>query len=357
MNSWLNPLLLLTQRGKESVLVSIVEALGSTPRELGTKMIVTDDDTFATIGGGQFEYNCILFARELLRNKVDFTTKRFSLGPSLGQCCGGAATVSFDRIAALPEWLSQLSTFQKEQQPVVLASVVKTAAGTTPKSQKFIIGEHDVIGDTAKLVLEPIVAASRQLLGGEEGAVSETFIDATGEDVTLLLEPFCAPDFNLMLFGAGHVGRAVVRVLAESPCQITWVDSRRNGFPDDIPANVTCVTTVSPEYEVDEAPAGAYFLVMTHSHPLDQAICERILNRDDFRYCGLIGSISKRKKFEKRFRAAGISKQTCSKLTCPVGIAGISGKHPTEIAVSIAAELLQLQEQSAQVVKEHLLAS
>ena len=135
------------------------------------------------------------------------------------------------------------------------------------------------------------------------------------------------------------------------------MDSRLNGFPDDIPSNVTCVTTGSPEYEVDEAPAGTYFLVMTHSHPLDQAICEKILNRDDFRYCGLIGSRSKRKKFEKRFRANGISAQVCRKLSCPIGITGISGKHPKEIAIAVTAELLQLKERSAQINNEHLLAS
>ena len=357
MNNWLDLLLQLTKQGKELVLVTIVEASGSTPRELGTKMVVTDDDTFATIGGGQFEYNCISLARELLKDKLDFKTQRFSLGPSLGQCCGGVVTVSFDRIAAPPEWLSQLITKKKEHQPVVLASVVGTTASATLKGRKFIIGEHDVIGDTTGLVLEAIVAAGRQLFDGEKDAVSGTFVDAAGQDVTLLLEPFCAPDFNLMLFGAGHVGRALVGTLAESPCQITWVDSRLNGFPEDIPSNVTCVTTGSPEYEVDEAPAGTYFLVMTHSHPLDQAICEKILNRDDFRYCGLIGSRSKRKKFEKRFRAKGISAQVCRKLSCPIGITGISGKHPKEIAIAVAAELLQLKERSAQIDNEHLLAS
>ena len=357
MNSWLDPLLLLAQKGKQAVLVSIVEALGSTPRELGTKMVVTEDNTFATIGGGQFEYNCISLARELLQSEIDFKTERFSLGPSLGQCCGGAVTVTFDRITMAAEWLHQLIEYQKEQQPVVLVSVIGTTSGTELEGQKFVVGEHDFNGGIEGLALEPIVAAGRQLLGAKKGTVSRTFIDAAASDITVLLEPFYPANFNIVLFGAGHVGKAVVRVLAELPCRITWVDARQDCFPDEIPYNVTCVTANSPEYEVDEAPADAYFLVMTHSHPLDQAICERILSRDDFKYFGLIGSKSKRKKFEKRFRASGISAHTFGKMTCPIGIAGVSGKHPAEIAIAVAAELLQLHGQSNQILNEHLLAS
>ncbi|MCB1806476.1 MAG: XdhC family protein, partial [Candidatus Competibacteraceae bacterium] len=103
----------------------------------------------------------------------------------------------------------------------------------------------------------------------------------------------------------------------------------------------------APELEADDAPAGSYVLVMTHSHPLDQAICERFLRRGGYRYLGLIGSASKKRKFEQRLRRAGISAEQWATLTCPIGIAGIDGKQPAEIAIAVAAQLLQLRHTAA----------
>ena len=105
-------------------------------------------------------------------------------------------------------------------------------------------------------------------------------------------------DFQLYLFGAGHVGRALVNTLRDLPIRISWVDSRDNQFPTDNPDNVDCVCSDIPLAEVDAAPAGAYFLVMTHDHALDQSLAEQILKRDDFTYFGLIGSASKRRMFK-----------------------------------------------------------
>jgi xanthine dehydrogenase accessory factor len=93
---------------------------------------------------------------------------------------------------------------------------------------------------------------------------------------------------------------------------------------------------------VDRAPAGAAFLVMTHSHALDLALCERILRRNDFAYCGLIGSATKRAKFTKRFKARGLPDDVIERLVCPIGIPELPGKHPGEIAVAVAAQLLMM---------------
>jgi xanthine dehydrogenase accessory factor len=145
------------------------------------------------------------------------------------------------------------------------------------------------------------------------------------------------------LFGAGHVGRALVALLAGIPCHVTWVDERESEFPADVPANVSVVVTDMPESEVAAAPTGAYFLVMTHSHPLDQALAEAILRRGDFAYFGLIGSKSKRRQFERRMAARGIPAEHFSDMTCPIGVAGITGKEPATIAVAVAAQLLQVK--------------
>jgi xanthine dehydrogenase accessory factor len=110
------------------------------------------------------------------------------------------------------------------------------------------------------------------------------------------------------------------------------------------PANVTVALTDVPEAEVDAAPSGSYFLVMTHSHPLDQVLAERILRRTDFAYFGLIGSLSKRRQFEKRMELRGVSRARFKDMTCPIGVPGIEGKQPAAIAIAVAAELLQVRE-------------
>ena len=145
---------------------------------------------------------------------------------------------------------------------------------------------------------------------------------------------------HLYLFGAGHVGRAVVRALQGLPFRISWVDSRGGIFPDDLPPHVRAVQSPAPADDVDNAPAGALFLVMTHSHPLDLEICARVLQRNDVAYLGLIGSETKRARFAGRLRAIGIPPQALARLTCPIGIPGIAGKEPAVIAASVAAQLL-----------------
>jgi xanthine dehydrogenase accessory factor len=110
-----------------------------------------------------------------------------------------------------------------------------------------------------------------------------------------------------------------------------------------VPANVTVECTEMPQYAVERAPSGAAFLVMTHSHPLDLTLCEAILQRGDFAYFGLIGSTTKRAKFVKRLGARGLSDEAIARMVCPIGIPGVPGKHPGEIAVAVAAQLLMVR--------------
>jgi xanthine dehydrogenase accessory factor len=149
--------------------------------------------------------------------------------------------------------------------------------------------------------------------------------------------------FDIALFGAGHVGSAVVAMLAGLDCQVRWIDSRRAIFPQDLPANALAVEADFPAGEVAAMPAGAYYLIMTHSHALDFDICEQVLRRRDAAYCGLIGSLSKRRRFERLLRKQGMADDVLAELCCPIGVSGIPGKRPQEIAIAVAAELLQIR--------------
>ncbi len=247
--SWISALADLQQQGQPCVLVTIIEELGSTPRNAGSKMVVTADRIYETVGGGHLEFKAMELAREMLANRTqDTRLERFSLGASLGQCCGGATV--------------------------------------------------------------------------------------------LLFEPMGQPQAQIAVFGAGHVGRALVPLLASLPCKVRWIDSRENEFPEHIPQGATKVLNDEVVDEVENMPAGSYFIVMTHNHQLDLELTAAILKRNDFAYYGLIGSQTKRVKFEHRLRDRGFSAEVMQKMRCPMGIAEVKGKLPIEIAVSIAGEVI-----------------
>jgi xanthine dehydrogenase accessory factor len=148
----------------------------------------------------------------------------------------------------------------------------------------------------------------------------------------------------LGLFGAGHVGRALVLALAPLPFIIRWIDERADAFPAAVPPNVTKLAPKEPLGELDALPDGAFVLVMTHSHPLDLAITAKALASDRFAYVGLIGSATKRARFLHRMEEAGVSATQRARLICPIGLPGIEGKEPAIIAASTAAALLMARE-------------
>ena len=147
-----------------------------------------------------------------------------------------------------------------------------------------------------------------------------------------------------MLFGAGHVGRAIVLALASLPFDLHWVDSRPDAFPALVVQNARPIVSTSPAQEIARADRGAFVLIMTHSHALDLEIAEAALKHSGLEYIGLIGSETKRKRFESRLKALGVTDNTLARLHCPIGLAGISGKEPAVIAASVAADLLRRQE-------------
>jgi len=157
---------------------------------------------------------------------------------------------------------------------------------------------------------------------------------------------------HVVLFGAGHVGHALVKVLGTLPCVVQWVDARDELFPDEVPANVQIEATDLHDAIVDEAPAGAYFIVMTHDHSLDFALTQRIMRRDDFAYFGLIGSKTKRVKFERRLMERGVAAQRLTEITCPIGVEGIADKAPWSIGLAVAAQLWRVREVAARAGAE-----
>lgn len=246
---WIKALTSLEADGTPAVMITVVDERGSTPRNAGAKMVISQDRQFDTIGGGHLEYKAIKIARQMLEEgESQPRLERFSLGASLGQCCGGATT--------------------------------------------------------------------------------------------LLFEPLGTRTIQIALFGAGHVARAIIPILASLPCKVRWIDSREAEFPEHIPDGVTKVVNEYPVDEVDELPANSYFIVMTHNHQLDQELTEAILKRNDFTYYGLIGSNTKRKKFEHRLKAKGFKDEQIERMTCPMGIPEVKGKLPAEIAVSVAGEVI-----------------
>jgi xanthine dehydrogenase accessory factor len=289
----------LLDTGTAAIWVCVSGAEGSVPRERGAMMIVTAQQTLGTIGGGHLELKTIEVAREMLASNVQTATRRhFPLGPALGQCCGGAVDV-----ALMP------------------------------------VHERD------RTVLMHLQMAEQH--GGR--FVLERVLD-TGVHLVL---PLDFDPWSIWVFGAGHVGQAIVQVLATLPCQVRWVDGRDAAFPEYLPPSVRAIESDDPVVMVRAIPANADVLVLTHSHALDFDICLELLKRDDLAYSGLIGSDTKAAIFRKRFEQRGYSYAAIARINCPIGQPHLSSKHPGVIAVGVAADLIgRRQVRQRQIEKE-----
>ena len=356
MTEWLDTLGTLAQQGKACTIVTVAIAKGSTPRASGTKMLVTSDEAFGTIGGGNLEFKALETARELLHasegSAVLHTLRHFPLGPSLGQCCGGHTTLFFETVPARqPKWIAKLAALNGNRSCVLVS--VDEPSVAKKGIQKLIISDQGTWGSAGDASLETqVIAIAEALLSSahtDNQALIRTLESPNAQSTPApraLFESFCAGDFHIVVFGAGHVGKAFVAAAQGLPCRITWVDDRDDVFPAGVSDNVSMDVNKAPEYAVERIAPNSYILVMTHSHQLDLRLCERILRRDDFRYFGLIGSKSKRRRFEKRLIRKGIAEQTLARMTCPIGIPDIIGKHPSTIAIAVAAQIVQVHERA-----------
>jgi len=259
-----------------AVLVTVDAVRGSVPREPGAWMAVFVDEVFGTIGGGHLEFEALREARDRLSQSTAgnepapgpgaarSAVRRFVLGPSLGQCCGGEVCLRF----------------------------------------------------------EPVTAA----------------------DLVLLRQRLAQPLTPVALFGGGHVGRALVRVLADLPLAVHWIDSRDEVFPSDVPTHVRCEHSDPVQGAVPMLPAGSRVLIMSFSHAEDLDVVSACLTRQrqraDLPFIGLIGSQTKWATFRHRLQDRGFSAQELAQVTCPIGLSGIVGKQPEVIAVAVAAQIL-----------------
>lgn len=250
-------------------------------------------------------------------------------------------------------WIDAMARLSRENIGFVLVTVVETE-GSVPRGveSKMVVTAdriHDSIGG-GNLEFEAVNLARGLLEKNQPATQSRVFslgkdlTQCCGGKVTLLFECFPPCRFNIVLFGAGHVSRALITLLSELPCRVRWVDSRADIFPLPVAPNVETVAMQNPFAAVESCPDGACYLVMTHSHEIDFELCEAILTRGDSRYCGLIGSKSKGAKFRSRLGKKGFTDRELDRLTCPIGLETIAGKTPMEVAVSVAGQLLALQD-------------
>jgi xanthine dehydrogenase accessory factor len=266
MNHWAKIIDVIEHQGT-CVLVTIINAEGSTPREAGAWMIVTPAGYHGSIGGGTLEWHAMAEAQALLGKPATYKVIRKHLGPDLGQCCGGRVDLrveSFDR-------------------------------GSLPALQ----AKSDQHQDDLR---------------------------------------------HIHLWGAGHVGRALVMALAPLPFRISWWDARPQAFPAAIPQNVTCRIGVPQDMEDD-----AFILVMSHSHALDFEIVDVALRNPSFEFVGLIGSQTKATRFTKRLREAGHDDGALARLTCPIGASALKSKLPAAIAACVTVQLLEQDEKMRNV--------
>ena len=296
-------------------------------------MLVRADGIEDTIGGGALEFEAIAHARGLLARAADLEpwqrqARDFALGPSLGQCCGGFVRLLFELFT--------------ERERAVLEDFRGVGDG-----RRLIVRPADsgpplqALPPDGQAGSGPIQRAVRLWLNVEQPADALLIPGRKGEP-DLLIERLAPSGTPLFLYGAGHVGRALVRVLDGLPFAVTWIDTDAARFPDLVPAHVTARMAKDPAVLTLEAPPGAFHLVMTYSHPLDLAICHAVLGREDFGHLGLIGSETKRARFVKRLRELGHSEAQLARLICPIGLPAIKGKQPGVIAVAVAAQLLGL---------------
>jgi len=248
-------------------------------------------------------------------------------------------------------WSEAAYQLSRQGQAYVIVTLIGVS-GSTPRNSgsKMIIAKEalfDTVGG-GRLEHEIVKFANNLLLAGDSCQHLKQFDlgihmdQCCGGSTNVLFECFAQTRVNIMLFGAGHVGRALLPILATLPCKIVWVDSRGEQFPNDISkySNVEKIVSEKPQLEVEKMPIGSFYIVLTHKHQLDYDICCQIFERDDFSYFGLIGSKTKWRRFQRRFKQQGISLGQLDRVSCPIGSASVSGKLPAEIAVSIASELI-----------------
>jgi xanthine dehydrogenase accessory factor len=305
-------------------------------------MVVTAETLLGTIGGGRLEHEATRLAREALAAGTGTTIVRFPLAASVGQCCGGVATLAFATLDATDrEWIAAVDAALATGVPVAVLHALGPGRG-----RRLVVTADTVAGTLGDAAADAagLARARHHLAVTDPGGAGVAF-ERLGEVEVLVHLPGTAR-FAVLLFGNGHVGRALAQVLGALPAGVRWIDGRAADFPAATPANVEAIVTDVPEAELRDAPAGAAVVVATHSHALDFELVAAALARTDWSYVGMIGSRAKRAQLARRLAERGLPPAAIERVTCPIGaLPGLPrGKHPGTIAVAVAAELLACRE-------------
>lgn len=255
-----------------------------------------------------------------------------------------------------PTWMDAIARLRNGAEAYVLVTVIGVQ-GSTPREagcKMLVTAEacYDTIGGGH---LERVATehARQLLLAGQDAQSLEHFPlgarlgQCCGGRATLLFECFAVRGPQVLLFGAGHVGRALAPLLAGLPLRLEWIDSRAGEFPTELPIGVRAHLLDDPLEAVDKAAAGSYFVIMTHNHPLDYALAEAVLRRGDAGFLGVIGSQTKAQRLRMHLERRGISTAASAALQCPIGLPGVPGKRPLEVAIGVAAQLIARYQQDA----------
>ena len=305
-NDWVAEARALVRRGDRAVLAIIVRYLGSAPRDKGSWMLVAADRSLGSIGGGEMERTVEAAAHDMLADRADWrrVDLDYLLGPDLGQCCGGAVNVLLQPIAGDDaDWLGDVAAVTESGTGYVLFSRLDSDSKPQVRSGEVPDNVHE--GDGVHI--QPL-AETRPLV---------------------------------VIYGAGHVGRAVAGMAAQLPVRLEVVDERPEALSAVPPApNVATRLIADPPSHARAVPAGAAVLVLTHSHALDYRLVRTLAPRDDLVYLGLIGSKTKGARFRNRLAREGLDEATVARLTSPIGAGGPDGKEPGVIALGVLAEII-----------------
>ena len=284
------------------VRIVITKTEGSSPRDVGASMLVWHGGQTGTIGGGALEWQAATRAQDLLKTGKQ-QLERLALGPSMGQCCGGAVTL-----------LSEVFSAQDADNIKDTAMFARRVEGSTEMPaaiRRLLDTKHD-----------PDALPSLSMING------------------WIIEAISPAPIPIWIYGAGHVGRALVNVItARSDFVITWIDVAQDRFPDNVPDGVIALPAKEPQRLLAHAPLNAHHLILTYSHALDLELCHAALSHD-FASLGLIGSATKWARFRSRLAALGHTPADINRITCPIGDPSL-GKRPEAIAVGVAYALLQ----------------
>ena len=360
MDSWLDPVKTEISLNNGFVLLTIIATKGSTPCTNGDKIVFTkNENSFGSIGGGNLEFKSLAFAKEMLGQKMNTRQLvKYPLGATLGQCCGGYVKVLFESFIDDDEglshnnsWIEQVSMLYKKGEDFILATIIDIDKKNHSSTQKCIYTINNFYSSLSNKKLSNFIEESASNL--MQSAQSPTIVEFEDDSETkaqVLLEKVNSSEvLPVVVFGAGHISRALMPIIINLPIKLYWIDDRQEQF-DQYVGDTSQINIICDDFltSMADLPNEIYTLVITYSHQIDFEICEKMIIQNNFSYLGMIGSSIKGRKFRDRFAQKNYSKDVIDKFTCPIGEKQKLLKSPTSIAITIAMDLINFIENKKQ---------